>query len=196
MTVRRLLLAAPIWVALAGCGPRALVVVLPNPDGSSGAVTVSDGGESVLLDHPYAAGEASGGKVTAQSSDAKGVQKIFGGALAAQPILPSHYRLYFEWDSDTMTPKSRRRYEAVFEDVKQRPVYQVEVVGHTDTFGQKKYNHDLSLVRAAAIRDRLVRDGLDPNSISIAGRGELDPVVKTADHVSEPRNRRVEITVR
>jgi OOP family OmpA-OmpF porin len=50
--------------------------------------------------------------------------------------------------------------------------------------------------RAEMIRDRLVHDGINPKSISVAGRGSLDQAVKTADQVTEPRNRRVEITVR
>jgi outer membrane protein OmpA-like peptidoglycan-associated protein len=33
-------------------------------------------------------------------------------------------------------------------------------------------------------------------AIAVAGRGQLDLAVKTADQVGEPRNRRVEITVR
>jgi len=28
----------------------------------------------------------------------------------------------------------------VFDDIKRRPVYQVEVIGHTDTFASKDYN--------------------------------------------------------
>jgi outer membrane protein OmpA-like peptidoglycan-associated protein len=194
--VRRVLLAGLFAASLSGCAPQAIVVVLPEPDGSSGAVTVSDGQGSVLLDRPYAAGEVSRGKVSAASSDRERVEKMFGDALAAQPILPSRFRLYFEWDSNTMTADSKRRYGEVFADIRRRSVYQVEVVGHTDTFGEKQYNHQLSLERAKSIRDLLVRDGLDREAISIAGRGELDPVVKTADRVSEPQNRRVEITVR
>ncbi len=50
--------------------------------------------------------------------------------------------------------------------------------------------------RAEMIRDRLVHDGISPKSISVAGRGQLDLAVKTADQVAEPKNRRVEITVR
>jgi outer membrane protein OmpA-like peptidoglycan-associated protein len=72
----------------------------------------------------------------------------------------------------------------------------VEVIGHTDTLGDMAYNQRLSLDRAGAIRGSLVRDGLDPNAISIAGRGKLDLLVPTGDQVPEPRNRRVEITVR
>ena len=70
------------------------------------------------------------------------------------------------------------------------------MIGHTDTLGTQEHNQQLSMSRAEMIRDRLVHDGLSPKSISVAGRGKLDLAVKTADQVAEPRNRRVEITVR
>ncbi len=180
-----------------GCSQRqALFVVLPKPAGTSGASTVSDGQKSVLLDKPYSAREEKGGKLAAATADAQQVQQIFGSALAAEPILPSHFRLYFFRDTDTLTPESQQQYRDVFEDIKRRPVYQVEVVGYTDTLGNEPHNQQLSLKRAQAIRGRLIHDGLNANSISVAGRGDLDPAVPTGPQVSEPRNRRVEITVR
>jgi outer membrane protein OmpA-like peptidoglycan-associated protein len=195
--MRRIFLAVPLFVTLAGCSSRqALLVVLPNPDGSSGAVTVSGGGQSVLVDQPYAGAEVRGGKVSAATSNQDQVQQEFGHALAAQPILPAHFRLYFISDTDVLTLASQREYKGVFEDIKRRTVYQVEVIGHTDTFASREYNQKLSLERADAIKERLVRDGLDPKSISVAGRGKLDLAVPTPDGVHEPRNRRVEITVR
>jgi outer membrane protein OmpA-like peptidoglycan-associated protein len=121
---------------------------------------------------------------------------IFRRALAAQPTLPQHFRLYFMLGSDELTPESIMAYRSVFDDIKQRPVYQIEVIGHTDTLGDARYNQTLSLARAAAIRDRLVRDGIERDAISIAGRGKLDPIVPTGDQVAEPRNRCVVITVR
>jgi outer membrane protein OmpA-like peptidoglycan-associated protein len=182
---------------LASCSSRqSLFVVLPNPDGSSGAVTIEDGQKSVVLDQPYAAGEVRGGAAAPVKIDQAQVQQIFGNALAAQPILPSHFVLYFERDSDTLTPESQRQYQGVFEDIKRRTVYEVEVIGHTDTMGTQAHNQRLSMSRAEMIRDRLVHDGISPKSISVAGRGSLDLAVRTADQVAEPRNRRVEITVR
>jgi len=183
---------------LGGCAAKqqGLFVVLPNPDGTSGAITVSDGGNSVVLDRPYAAEDVKGDKVEQTTSDSAQVQQVFGSALAAQPILPEHFRLYFLRDKDVMTAESQQQYKNVFADIKRRPVYQVEVIGYTDTLGQQPYNQELSLKRAAALRDELVRDGLNPDSITIAGRGELDPAVPTGPQVAEPRNRRVEITVR
>jgi len=198
--MHRLAFLACLLSLLGACAeppPRqALVVVLPNDDGSSGAVTLTEGGSSVVLDKPYAAGEARGGAVAAVAVKPAQVERIFGAALAARPILPSEFVLYFVSDSDRLTADSQRRYRAVFEDIKRRPAYEVEVVGHTDTLGDNVYNQQLSLQRARAIRDQLVRDGLGARAISIAGRGKLDLAVKTADQVSEPRNRRVVITVR
>jgi outer membrane protein OmpA-like peptidoglycan-associated protein len=186
-----------VLLVLASCSSRqSLFVVLPNPDGTSGAVTIEDGQKSVVLDQPYAAGEVRGGVAGPVKIDQAQVQQIFGKALAAQPILPGHFVLYFEKDSDTLTPDSQRQYQAVFADIKRRPVYEVEVIGHTDTLGSPPHNQQLSMSRAEMVRDRLVRDGLNLKSISVAGRGQLDLAVPTADQVTEPRNRRVEITVR
>jgi outer membrane protein OmpA-like peptidoglycan-associated protein len=194
--MRRIALVLTLLV-LASCSSRqSLFVVLPNPDGSSGAVTIEDGQKSVVLDQPYAAGEVRGGVAAPVKVDQAQVQQIFGNALAAQPVLPSHFVLYFEKDSDTLTPASQQQYAAVFADIKRRSVYEVEVIGHTDTLGTVPHNQQLSMSRAEMIRDRLVHDGISPKSISVAGRGQLDLAVKTADQVAEPRNRRVEITVR
>jgi OmpA-OmpF porin, OOP family len=183
---------------LAGCAEKqqGLFVVLPNPDGTSGAITVSEGQNSVVLDRPYAAEEVKNHKLEPTTSDSAQVQQVFGSALAAQPILPTHFRLYFLKDSDALTSESQQQYKNVFADIKRRPVYQVEVIGYTDTLGEQAHNQQLSLKRAATLRDQLVHDGLNPDSITIAGRGELDPAVPTAPQVAEPRNRRVEITVR
>jgi outer membrane protein OmpA-like peptidoglycan-associated protein len=193
--------------ALASCARRqALFVVLPNPDGSSGAVTIDNGQQSMLLDQPYAAGELRqptivgfdrGAQVAAPVAiDEAQVQQVFGTAIAARPTLPSHFRLYFLNDSEQMTPDSAGLYQSVFVDIKRRTIYEVEVVGHTDTTGELEHNQKLSLARAEAIRLRLVHDGLDAKSISVAGRGPLDLRVKTPPNVREPLNRRVEIIVR
>lgn len=171
-------------------------MVLPNADGSSGAITVDDGTNKVLLNKPYAAGEVRKAGVTGVPIDSGEVNQVFASALNAQPRPPQHFMLYFIFDKDQLTPESAPQYQKVFEDIKVRPVYEVEVIGYTDTMGKQQYNQELSLNRASAIRQRLIHDGLDPKSISIAGRGPLDPLVPTGDQVAEPRNRRVVITVR
>jgi outer membrane protein OmpA-like peptidoglycan-associated protein len=50
--------------------------------------------------------------------------------------------------------------------------------------------------RASSVRDLLVKAGLNPSTIDVTSHGEGDPLVRTPDNRAEPRNRRVEITVR
>jgi peptidoglycan-associated lipoprotein len=188
-----LLLAA----ALAACTPdrQALFVVLPNPDGSAGAVTIEEGNQSVLLDHAYAAGEVRGTTAAPVALQSAQVNQIFGQAIGARPILPTHFRLYFISDSTDLTAASVRLYRSVFDDIKHRPVYQVQVIGHTDTLGEGSYNLQLSLRRARAIRDHLIKDGIAATAVSVAGRGDRDLAVPEPPNTSQPLNRRVEITV-
>jgi outer membrane protein OmpA-like peptidoglycan-associated protein len=192
----RLIIALACTVLLAGCPRQALFVVLPSEDGGAGAITVDDGKTVTTLDQPYAAAESRAGSSEPVEESRGTIGVIFRRAIAAQPILPQHFRLYFLLGRDELTPESAIAYRAVFDDIERRPVYQVEVIGYTDTLGDLAYNQTLSLERAKAIRAALVRDGIDRGAISIAGRGKLDLLVPTADQVPEPRNRRVEITVR
>ena len=57
-------------------------------------------------------------------------------------------------------------------------------------------NVELGLRRANAVRTILVDAGLARSAIAVASHGEAALLVRTADGVFEPRNRRVEITVR
>lgn len=178
--------------------PEELYVVLPNADGrpGAGAISVSRGITTTTLDQPYAASELRGGEAASLAMDPAKAQAVFKQALAARPALPRHFRLDFVLDSDQLTPDSAVAYRSVVEEIKRRPAYEVEVIGHTDTLANDAHNQKLSMGRALAIRGALVRDGVAPGAISISGRGELEPLVPTGKGVAEPRNRRVEITVR
>jgi outer membrane protein OmpA-like peptidoglycan-associated protein len=195
--VRPTILALACSVLLSGCPRQALFVVLPSAeDGGTGAITVDDGKRATTLDQPYSAAESRSGRSEPVEESRGNISVIFRRAIAAQPILPHHFRLYFILGSKELTPDSAIAYRSVFDDIRERPVYQVEVMGHTDTLGDPRSNQALSLDRAAAIQELLVGGGIDRKAISIAGRGELDLLVPTSDQISESRNRRVEITVR
>lgn len=171
--------------------------MLPNAEGGgAGAITIDDGKSVTVLDQPYAAAESRAGSSEPVAETEGNIGVIFRRAIAAQPILPRYFRLYFVLGKDELTPESAAAYQGVFEDIARRPVYQVEVVGHTDTLGELHSNQALSLARAASIRNRLTRDGVDLRTVSIAGRGARDLLVPTADQVAEPLNRCVVITVR
>jgi len=74
-------------------------------------------------------------------------------------------------------------------------VTRIAVTGHTDTSGAPAYNMALSLRRANAVKDALVREGIAAAAIAVTGRGETQLLVQTGDNVREPQNRRVEIVL-
>ena len=173
-------------------------VVVPDADGKVGAITVDDGKQTVTLNEAYSVAHINDRTRALEpfTAEQQAVAATFREALAAQPVPPRDFILYFEHNSNEMTAASRQAFDQVFEDIKQRGHYSVEVIGHTDTAGKDGYNADLSLKRAQAISDLLVDRGIAADAISAVGRGERDLLVATADKVLEAKNRRVEITVR
>jgi OOP family OmpA-OmpF porin len=193
-----LLWALVIAALLAGCAGTDLIVVIPESDGHVGAVVVQSGDNKILLDKAYAAAASGtfGATLKPVESSADEVHRIFDGALAAQPVPPQTYTLYFETGNENLVPESQAAIEAVFADIGRRRTAEIVVTGHTDTVGQPDFNDRLSLQRAETIAQLLIARGLPPASVTAVGRGERELLVPTGDQVAEARNRRVEITVR
>jgi len=177
--------------------PEDLIVLLPGQDGQTGAVSVTHGSEQRILDAPYATARigVDGGLQTGVATEAE-VRRIWGDALASQPPRPMSFLLYFLEGKDELTPESRRVIQQIFAEIGRRPAPEIAVIGHTDRVGSVQFNDALSLRRAQKIRDDMVKLGVPADQIQVAGRGEREPLVATEDEVAEPRNRRVEISVR
>lgn len=178
---------------------RTLVVLLPDSDtGVTGRADVSNAGGRVELaaarDSALAIPARIPGPVTTMSEEE--VQRIFGAALAALPPAAQHFTLYFRFESNELTDDSRALVPQILNVVRERSIPEVLVVGHTDTMGAPKANIDLGLNRATTVRTLLVQAGLDPATVEAISHGESDLLVKTPDETPEPRNRRVEISVR
>lgn len=172
------------------------VILLPEKDGRSTAVTLRQGGAQVVLDQPYAGARTGPAGPQPFASSAAEVQARFGAALAAQPPRPASFVLYFVEGRDTLTDESKAVVEKVFAEIAARPAPDVAVIGHTDSVGAQAANDSLSLQRAESIRRELIRRGIPAENVQASGRGERELLVPTADNVAEARNRRVEIIVR
>jgi outer membrane protein OmpA-like peptidoglycan-associated protein len=193
-------LAVLAVLLLVGCAKPArndLYVLMPGPDGKTGALTVESGGKQAVLDQPYAAARVKEpGRVEAGSVTEPEVRQAFGAALEAQPGRPTSFLLYFLENRDELTPDSTQLLARVVDEIARRPAPEIVVIGHTDRVGPVPYNDTLSLRRAERVRDELVKVGIAAERIRVEGRGEREPLVATPDEVAEPRNRRVEISVR
>jgi outer membrane protein OmpA-like peptidoglycan-associated protein len=195
---------------VSACGPhrirtperssgQSLIVLLPDLEtGVVGKAVVSNPKGSTGLDGSRESTQVSANQSPSPAivmSEAE-VQRIFAIALSALPPPPQHFTLYFRFQSDELTAQSSALVQQILKAVKDRPFADVIVVGHTDTTGTDAANFELGLKRAKTVRNFLVEAGLDASFIDVISHGESDPLIATADGVFEPRNRRVEITVR
>jgi outer membrane protein OmpA-like peptidoglycan-associated protein len=197
-------------VLAAGCTPKrvaqstrpmrsTLIVLLPDPEsGTTGRAHVSNEFASADLTAPRAATRvtALGPPEPVNTMSEADVKRLFGDALAALPPAPRHFTLNFRFESDALTDESTALVPEILKTVKELSVPEVVVVGHTDTMGDWRANLALGLKRAMSVSDILVDAGLARSTIERTSHGEGDLLVKTPDNVAEPRNRRVEITVR
>jgi len=179
--------------------PKNAVVLLPDADGKVGRVIVSNQAGSRTLDRGMTATrilDAGTAPTEPATMSAAEIEAAFGAALSAQPPPPRHFTLYFEQGSTTLTPGSQGEVPTIVETAREYASVDTSVVGHSDTAGDARTNLELSLRRALAVGALLTAGGIDPGSLDITSHGEANPLVPTGDNVSEPRNRRVEVTVR
>lgn len=197
------LIAGVAWTALllltTNPTPSTRVILLPQDDGRSTAVMVSNAGGEQLVSQPYQQATVA---VNAQSApaldqaDPAAVKADFQDLFALRPAKPHQFNLLFDAGGTSLTPASVNVLDSVVAEALARPGADILVTGHTDTRGEMSENDALSLRRAEEIAQLLVRKGFAADHIEACGRGEREPEVPTADEVDEPRNRRVVIVVR
>lgn len=186
-------------IFLSGCGTKSTVVLLPNPDGTVGEIDVISEAGSQRLTEPNQVTEVKAPTAEPSAPETlseKEIQRSFSEVLAIQPLTPAKFILYFEFDSNDLTYESQKLIPEVIATINERHSVEIFVSGHTDRMGAKDYNIKLSLQRARMVSKKLESMGVNPDYIYVSSHGEGNPIVKTADNVSEAKNRRVEVTVR
>jgi outer membrane protein OmpA-like peptidoglycan-associated protein len=187
--------------AVAGAPGPSAVILLADPDTSAlgrATVTSTAGAGTVELVTDRQATTVTGRRAPVPPAvlAAADVDKMFGGVLAGLPVAPQSFTLHFRLESNELTDESRVLLPGVLQAIASRPAPEVGVVGHTDTTGDARSNYTLGLDRANTVRTLLVGAGVDPSLIDVGSHGESELRIPTADDVLEPRNRRVEISVR
>lgn len=170
------------------------VVVLDDDEGKVGTVTITGPKGTAVIDR-LAQGALLDGSPPFAVEESR-LRRDFNAVLAARPMPPQSFLLYFETGGAQLTAASQALIPRVLAAVKGRPAPDVSVIGHTDTEGDADGNEKLGLVRAQAIAKLLSEAGLVAHEVSIESHGERNLLVATPDNTAEARNRRVEINVR
>lgn len=194
-------IAFPLFLlAMGACaGPKATIVLLPQEDGSSGAVEISNAAGTQVADSPNQAIRVTGKDVTPNPptiiSETE-ISKEWGSVLRVSPLNPKTFYMYFQFGTDKLTLESQEQFPRIFQELKRYPAAELSIVGHTDRAGAAALNAALSLKRAQTTLRLLMEAGLEHSRTEVESHGENNPLIPTADGVAEPRNRRVEVTIR
>lgn len=184
---------------LSGCCSKTTVVLLPEADGHVGKVTVKAQESSATLTQANESARVGAPGQPVKNTgvlNADQVQKYFGEALAARPLPPKVFLLYFKSGGAELTEESKALIPEIIESIRSRESMDIGVVGHTDRVGGAKRNWQLSIKRAGVVVDILGASGVDVSLVETTSHGENNPLIPTADGIAEPKNRRVEVMVR
>ena len=114
-------------------------------------------------------------------------------APAPAPAYVRNYVVFFDFDKSVLTPEAREVVSKAVETAKMHGPVHITITGHTDTVGSHRYNQALSERRANAVKNEMVRMGMNSAEISAMGRSFDDPLIPTGPGVREPQNRRAMI---
>lgn len=104
-------------------------------------------------------------------------------------------QVHFRPARSVILPDSFEMLREVAQVIKDAPQLRVRIEGHTDNVGKLKTNLRVSQARADAVKDFLVKQGVDPTQLSAEGFGPTRPIASNATRAGKAMNRRVEFRI-
>lgn len=103
--------------------------------------------------------------------------------------------LHFATNKTRILSSSEEALEALFGYLERNPEIRIKIMGHTDNVGKDAANQRLSEGRAEAVREDLIKRGIDASRIEAEGYGETRPIDTNDTEEGRQNNRRVEVEV-
>lgn len=108
-------------------------------------------------------------------------------------ITTQKYIINFGYNSYDLSDKNLQTLERITKLLVQHPKADIIVKGHTDSYGNYKYNKKLSKLRANFVKSYFVDQGINSSGIKTFGMGQKNPIGSNKTLEGRRRNRRVEI---
>lgn len=174
------------------------VCLLADDDGKVGKILVKNETTEKVIDKVKYLIEIKDNKISDPTKiDEKEFEKRYGKLLQAEAKRPKTFILYFETGSDQLTEESINMTKEIINEIKNRENPELEIIGHTDSVGEKEANYLLGLKRAESVKNILTSQGVDTGmEIELSSLGEDNPLIPMPDETPEPKNRRVEVVVK
>jgi len=101
----------------------------------------------------------------------------------------------FELSGSNLSDEGKAEIKSFAAKLKGHKVNKITVEGFTDSTGAAAFNQALSERRANAVKDEIIKNGIDASLITAIGRGESNPIADNATRQGRAANRRVKVSV-
>ena len=154
--------------------------------------TDSAGESSSSTASSSASTSSSSGSSGSSSSSSSGTASSSTAAVdsVADKLAAVGNTVYFGYDSAVLDGNSQATLFRQAAFLKGNPSLTVTIEGHCDERGTREYNLALGERRAAAARDYLLAQGVDPARIRVISYGKERPVAAGSNETSWSKNRR------
>ena len=105
-------------------------------------------------------------------------------------------RINFEINEATLLNDAFSSLESLLDLMNQLNDLELSIIGHTDNDGDLKKNQELSEQRALAVKNYLIKNGVNSARITASGKGETEPLEPNSSASGKAANRRVEFRLR
>ncbi len=127
------------------------------------------------------------------------LDKPYEKNVPLQPILLGEKvilkNIFFDTDKSELKIESQSEIDRLITLLSKNPLLKIEISGHTDNVGTKEYNQNLSLLRAKAVFDYLIKKGININRLTYIGYGITQPIETNDTPEGRTKNRRTEFKV-
>lgn len=104
-------------------------------------------------------------------------------------------KIYFDLDSASLRSDAMNVLEQTSRTLKRYPETDILITGNCDVRGPESYNLRLGRMRALAVKEYFIDDGIDEDRIKIVSRGKLDAVAPVTDLVGMQKDRNAQFMV-
>ena len=180
--LQRLIALAAVAFFVAACETASQTST--DSAGESSSSTASSSASTSSSSTSSSSGTSGSSSSSAASSSAGGVDSVEDKLAAVGNTV------YFGYDSAVLDGNSQTTLSRHAAFLKGNPSLTVTIEGHCDERGTREYNLALGERRAAAARDYLLAQGVDPARIRVISYGKERPVAAGSNETSWSKNRR------
>jgi outer membrane protein OmpA-like peptidoglycan-associated protein len=197
MLIKTLLISTFTFIVV-GCSPKTTVVLLDSGKVHNAIIVSTNKGSTRLnkIGTFVQLNDKNQLPSKAKSMSKSEINSRYATLFKIAPKRARTYIVYFKANSTELTEASKKILDEALKTIQQRSPCMVDVIGHTDTVGSNQTNAKVSLKRANYVKSMIEARKTKVLSLVAKGYGEEDLQMKTANNVSEAKNRNVEIFIK